>query len=71
MHMQLNHEALRVIRERTELTQTEAAKLAGIDRANYANMEAGRRKATSSQIKAIAAALKVPVPALITCEVAA
>ena len=64
--MKLNHEALKAIRERSGLTQTDAAKMCGIDRANYAHLEAGRRGGTPEQIKAIAAALQVSTVALIT-----
>jgi transcriptional regulator with XRE-family HTH domain len=63
--MRLNHEALRIIRERSGQSQTETAKLANIDRANYAHIEAGRRRGTEAQVVAIAAALKVPVTAII------
>lgn len=62
--MRLNHLALRAIRERSGYTQTKAAELAGLDRANYAHMEAGRRPGTPPQIKAIAEALDVPILAL-------
>ncbi len=63
--MRLNHDALRVIRERTGKSQTAVAADASIDRANYAHLEAGRRRGTEAQIKAIAVALQVPVTALL------
>lgn len=63
--MKLNHQALRVIRERSGFTQAKAAELAGIDRPNYAHMEAGRRPGTPAQIKAIALMLDVPITALL------
>lgn len=63
--MRINHAALRVIRERTGLSQTLAAEKAEIDRANYAHIEAGRRPGTPEQIKAIAVALQVPITAII------
>ena len=63
--MRLNHEALRVIRERTGQSKTLTAELAGIDRANYSHIEAGRRNGTEAQIVALAVALKVPVTAII------
>lgn len=66
--MRLNHLALRVIRERSGFTQSKAAQLAGIDRPNYAHIEAGRRKGTPEQIKSIALALDVPIPALLGPE---
>jgi transcriptional regulator with XRE-family HTH domain len=62
--MRLNHAALRVIRERTGKSQTAMADLTGIDRANYAHIEAGRRRGTDEQIKAMAVALQIPVDAL-------
>ena len=66
--MRLNHAALRVIRERTGKTQTAVAELADIDRANYAHIEAGRRRGTPEQIKAIAVALQIPFDALLGPE---
>lgn len=68
--MRINHSALRVIRERTGLSQTQIAELAEIDRPNYAHIEAGRRPGTPAQIKAIALALQVPVDALLGPELA-
>lgn len=68
--MKLNTEALKAIRERTGQSQSQTARLAGIDRANYAHIEAGRRKGTDAQIVAVAVALKVPVTALINAEAA-
>ena len=64
--MRINHTALRVIRERSGFSQTKAAEVADIDRANYAHIEAGRRPGTPEQIKAIAVALQVPVTAIIS-----
>lgn len=63
--MRINHQALRVIRERSGFTQAETARLAEIDRPNYAHIEAGRRKGTPEQIVSIASVLKVPVTAII------
>lgn len=63
--MRLNHAALRVIRERTGKSQTQVAELAQMDRANYAHIEAGRRRGTEEQIKAFAVALQIPVDALL------
>ena len=64
-HVRLNPTALRVIRERTGQSQTQTAQLAGIDRANYAHIEAGRRKGTEAQIVAIAKALKIDTTAIL------
>lgn len=66
--MRLNHAALRVIRERTGKSQTQVADMAGMDRANYAHIEAGRRRGTEEQVKAFAVALQIPVDALIGPE---
>ena len=68
MPMRLNHQALRVIRELNGLSQSKAAELAGIDRPNYAHMEAGRRKGTPEQIRKIALMLDVPMTALLGPE---
>ena len=69
--MRLNTTALRTIRERTGQSQSQTARLAGIDRANYAHIEAARRKGTPAQIVAIAQALKIDVTAILLDEVAA
>lgn len=66
--MRLNHAALRAIRERSGYSQTAAAEMAEIDRANYAHMEAGRRPGTEEQITRLATALQVPLPALLGPE---
>ena len=39
--------------------------MVGMDRANYAHLEAGRRRGTSEQIVAIARSLQIPVDALL------
>lgn len=62
--MKLNHHSLRVIRDLSGLSQTFVAEAAGIDRPNYAHIEAGRRKGTAAQITAIATAIGVPVVAI-------
>ena len=69
--MRLNHAALRVIRERTGKSQSQVAELAGIDRANYCHIEAGRRRGTDAQLVAIASALQIPVDALYGPELVA
>lgn len=70
-NVRLNHEALRVIRERSGLKQARVAERAGIDRPNYNHMEKGRRPGTPEQIKALAEVLDVPITALIQSEAAA
>jgi len=64
--MLINHHALRVIRDLSGLTQTQVASDAEIDRPNYAHIEAGRRKGTTAQARAIAKAIGVPVLAIAT-----
>lgn len=63
--MRLNPAALKVIRQRTELTQQHVAAAIGVERSTYASLEAGRRRGTANQIKAIARVLDCPVAALI------
>lgn len=64
VQVRINHLALRVIRKSSPLTQTALAAKVGMNRANYAHVEAGRRGATEAQIVAIAAALDVPLGAI-------
>jgi transcriptional regulator with XRE-family HTH domain len=66
--MKLNHAALRVIRGAYGFTQTAVAEGTGIDRSNYAHIEAGRRRGTPAQIRSIANFLSVPVAALLGPE---
>lgn len=63
--MRINSAALRVIRERSGYKQAQLAEIAGIDRPNYAHIEAGRRNGTPAQIRAIADALQIPFDALL------
>jgi DNA-binding XRE family transcriptional regulator len=62
--MNLNYQALKAIRERSGISQTTVALEVGIDRGNYAHIEAGRRTATDKQIISIAKSLVVPVSAI-------
>lgn len=66
--MRFNREATKAIRERSKITQTAVAADAGIDRANYAHIEAGRREPTDVQMIAIAKALVVPLSAVAVIE---
>ena len=66
--MKINHDSLKVIRERSGYSQTSAAEGTGIDRANYAHIEAGRRPGTNPQIVAIARFLSVPIKAIAYLE---
>lgn len=64
--MQLHPQALRAIRERSGLTITALAVQAGIGQAHLSNLEAGRRQASPEVIKALASALKVELPAILS-----
>lgn len=66
--MKVNHDALKVIRARSGYSQSAAAEGAGIDRANYAHIEAGRRPGTDEQIVEIAQFLQVPLAAIAFME---
>lgn len=63
--MHLNPYALRVIRERSGLSLSELARLADISQPHLSNLERGRRRASPATVRRLAAALKVPVPALL------
>lgn len=63
--MEINAKALRVIRERSGFTVTALAKEAGIKQAHLSNIEAARRKASPEVVIALAAALKVELPAIL------
>jgi transcriptional regulator with XRE-family HTH domain len=62
--MKVNYLALRVIRELSGASQSGVAGAVGMERANYAHIEAGRRPGTAEQIVKIARALRVPVGAI-------
>ena len=64
--MRLNPTALRVIRERSGESASALAAAADMDPANYSRLEAGARRGTDAQIVAFAAALQVPVTAIIS-----
>lgn len=63
--MQLNPAALKALRERSGLTQTQLADTSGIRRDTLNHLEHGRRNASDTQIRDLAHALHVPVTALI------
>lgn len=63
--MRINHHALRAIRERSGLTGSELADLAGISQAHYSNIETGERSPSPKVAAALAQALKVPVLAIV------
>jgi DNA-binding transcriptional regulator YiaG len=65
--MRINRHELRAIRERSGLSCSELAHAAGLSQPHVANVENGRRSASPAAIVALAAALRVPLVAII-CE---
>jgi len=63
--MRLNPDALDAIRQRSGLSVSALAELAGVQRAHMSNILAGRRTASDEAIVAVSAGLKVPVTAII------
>lgn len=63
--MDINPAALRAIRERSGLSVTALADAAGIKQAHLSNIEAGRRRASPEVTKALAAALKIDLVAIL------
>jgi len=63
--MRVNRHALRVIRERSGLSSSGLARAAGLSQPHVANLENGRRNASPAALMALAAALRVPVVAII------
>jgi transcriptional regulator with XRE-family HTH domain len=61
----LNREALIVIRERSGLSKTGLAERAGIDRTLVHRLENGERNATPAVLNKLASALDCPLMALI------
>lgn len=64
--MQINGEALRVIRERSGLTGTALANEVGVDRTHLSHIEAGRKQASNDLARRLAAALKIPLVAILS-----
>lgn len=69
--MRIHGAALRVIRERTGLTESALAKAAGISQSHLANLESGRRNAGPKVITDLAHALRVDVSAIVQDQVGA
>ena len=63
--MQLNRHALRALRERSGLSVSALAHLAGVSQPHLSNVEVGRRQASDELICRLAGALRVPVVALL------
>ena len=63
--MHLNRHALRAIRERSGLSLSGLARLAGVSQPHLSNLEHGHRQASPATVRRLARALKVPVPAIL------
>jgi len=63
--MRSNGHAIRAIRERSGLTATQLAEMVGVTRPFISNIELNNRDGSPEVIKAIAAALKVPLTAIL------
>lgn len=63
--MHINGEALKAIRERSGLTQSDLAKTVGIRQPHLSNIEAGRRAASPDVAQRLAEALRIPVVAIL------
>jgi len=64
--MELNRHALRVIRQRSGLSVSALAAVAGISQPHLSNIETGRRRASPEVALRLARALKVPLLALLS-----
>jgi transcriptional regulator with XRE-family HTH domain len=64
--MQVNPHALRVIRERSGLSVSELARIAGLSQPHLSNIETGKRQASPAVLRHLADALQVPLLALIS-----
>ena len=63
--MRINRHAVTAIRTRSGLTKSALARLAGCGAPTISDIEAGRRTASPDLIARIAAALKVPLVAIL------
>lgn len=64
--MQINRHALRTIRERSGLSVTGLAEASGIKQSHLSNIEAGRRQPSAEVVVALAKALKVDLPSILS-----
>ena len=64
-HVNINRDALIVIRERTGMNKSQLADAAGVDRTLVHRIENGERNCTNDVLVKLATALKVPLTALI------
>ena len=68
MGIPVNTEALKAIRSRSGLNQSQLAIKAGLRQPAYNRIESGNRQATEAQARAIAMALHVPITAILRGE---
>lgn len=59
--MRARPETLKVVRERTGETIAALSRKSGVDRTVITRLESGERRGTPAQLKALAAALQVPL----------
>lgn len=62
--MHINREALRAIRQRSDVSLSELSRRTGIDRTLIGRIESGERRGSAEQRKLLADALGVPVGAI-------
>lgn len=63
--LRANGDAIRAIRERSGLSQTDLARAVGVSQPILSRIESGERPGRPEVIRSIASALKVPVTAII------
>lgn len=68
LSMRINHQALRAIRERSEVPLTQLAERVDVTHGHLSNIEAGRRACSWGLLRKLAAELKVPTTAFLSCE---
>ena len=64
----INGAALKVIRERSGLTQTDLAKQTGVSQGRISELESGRHPVKPQTMSALTTALAVPLAALLSAE---
>ena len=64
--MRINPDALRAIRERSGLSQTALSTISGISQGHISQLESGQRRSRPETVHRLAAALGVPVGALVS-----
>lgn len=67
----LNHHAIRALREARGLTLDQVGAEVGVSNVHLYNVESGKRSMSAAKVALLAAALRVPTPALLVlteCE---